>query len=60
MTHTLDSPSISGFESSLMCFDVPQERVDEMRKLREAFENDKKLEMMSLQSRLEEEKKKEV
>ncbi|XP_005113117.2 cilia- and flagella-associated protein 251, partial [Aplysia californica] len=39
---------------------LQHERVEEMRKLREAFENDKKLEMVSLQHRLEEEKKKEL
>ena len=39
---------------------LQQERVDEMRRLREAFDNDKKLELVSLQQKLEDEKKREV
>ena len=39
---------------------LQQERVEEMRKLRDAYETDRKLELVALQNRLEEEKKKEV
>lgn len=39
---------------------LQQERVEEMRRLREAFESDRKLEIASLQNKLEEERKKEV
>ncbi|RUS89750.1 hypothetical protein EGW08_002453 [Elysia chlorotica] len=39
---------------------LQQERVEEMRKLREAYETDRKLELVALQNRLEEEKKKEL
>lgn len=39
---------------------LQQDRVEEMRKLREAFESDRKLEIAALQNRLEEDRKKEV
>ncbi|XP_059150391.1 RNA-binding protein 25-like [Physella acuta] len=39
---------------------LQEERVEEIRKLREAFENDRKLEMVSLQNRWEEDRKKEL